>query len=313
MKKWLIIVVVALGLLVISVYVFFPKEVVSSNITKINCSINSISRYVLNKDKWVKWWPGTIEHDKALNKNIFNYNGYGYTLTAIKYNAILIQTQANGFTVNGIIFFLPLGIDSVQTEWKYALETSSNPLNRLHLYWETKKINNNIFDIMKSMKAFLDKPENVYGMHIDEILVKDTILVTTKFSSPQYPGTQKIYDLINGIKNYISLNHAKETKAPMLHIWQDSGLFKTEVAIPVNKAIPQNKIYLIKRMVPGKILVAEIKGGDYSAREALRQMHIFMTDNNLSSPAIPFQSLITNRMEEPDTLKWITKIYYPVF
>jgi hypothetical protein len=99
----------------------------------------------------------------------------------------------------------------------------------------------------------------------------------------------------------------------MLHIWQDSGLFKTEVAIPVNKAIPQNKIYLIKRMVPGKILVAEIKGGDYSAREALRQMHIFMTDNNLSSPAIPFQSLITNRMEEPDTLKWITKIYYPVF
>ena len=66
-------------------------------------------------------------------------------------------------------------------------------------------------------------------------------------------------------------------------------------------------------MVPGNILVSEIKGGDYSAREALREMHQFMTDNNMSSPAIPFQSLVTNRMEEPDTLKWITKIYYPVF
>ena len=29
------------------------------------------------------------------------------------------------------------------------------------------------------------------------------------------------------------------------------------------------------------------------------------------SPAIPFESLITNRLEEPDTSKWVTKIYYP--
>ena len=38
-----------------------------------------------------------------------------------------------------------------------------------------------------------------------------------------------------------------------------------------------------------------------------------MTDNALSSPAIPFESLVTNRMQEPDTSKWVTKIYYPGF
>ena len=133
------------------------------------------------------------------------------------------------FTVDGTIFFLPLKIDSMQVEWKYVLETNSNPINRIHLYWETKKINNNMMNIMKSMKAFLDKPENVYGMRIDQILVKDTILVTTNFSSPQYPSTQKIYNLISGIKNYIALQHAKETNFPMLHVWQDSGLYKTQL------------------------------------------------------------------------------------
>ncbi|MGH2648329.1 MAG: hypothetical protein ACRDE8_12205, partial [Ginsengibacter sp.] len=196
---------------------------------------------------------------------------------------------------------------------KYGLATNWNPINRINLHLETKKMNKNIRDILNSMKAFLDKPENVYGMHIDQVIVKDTILVTTNFLSPEYPSTQKVYDLINGIKGYIAANNAKETNSPMLNVWQDSGLYKIQVAIPVNVVIPQNNTYLIKRMVPGKILVAEIKGGEYSAREALRQMHLFMTDNQLSAPAIPFESLVTNRMEEPDTLKWITKIYYPVF
>jgi hypothetical protein len=313
MKKWLTIVVVLLVLLVASAYIFLPKEVDSSNIERISCSINSITRYVINENKWLKWWPGTITHDSVTNKNIFEYNGYKYLVTANKYNAIEIETRSDELTVGGMIFFLPFGPDSVHVEWKYGLATNWNPINRINLYWQTKKINNNIRDILKSMKAFLGKPENVYGMHIDEVLVKDTILVTTNFSSPEYPSMQKVYDLIDGIKKYISTNNAKETNSPMLNVWQDSGLYKTQVAIPVNVVIPQNSTYLIKRMVPGNILVAEIKGGDYSAREALREMHQFMIDNNMSSPAIPFQSLVTNRMEQPDTLKWITKVYYPVF
>ena len=66
-------------------------------------------------------------------------------------------------------------------------------------------------------------------------------------------------------------------------------------------------------MVPGKILVAEVKGGAYTADEALRQLTMYMDDNHLVSPAIPFQSLVTERSKEPDTTKWITKIYFPVF
>ena len=313
MKKWLLAVIVIIGLFFISAYVFLPKEIHSSNIKTFNCNINSINRYLINESKWAKWWPGTIEHDSITGKDIFDYNGYQYRVIEKKYNAIVVQTRGNEFTVDGTIFFIPISVDTVRAEWKYALKTTSNPVYRIHLYWETKKINDNMAHIMESMKNFLGKTENVYGMQIDQKIVKDTILVTTNFSSVQYPSTEKIYSFINGIKGYISAHNAIETNSPMLHVLQDSGSYKTQLAIPVNKVIPGNKTYLIKRMVPGKILVAEVKGGIYTADEALTHLKNYITDYHLSSPAIPFESLVTNRMEETDTSKWITKIYYPVF
>lgn len=313
MKKWLVMAVVIMVLLLTSAYVFFPKVLNLSNIERINGNINSVNRFLMDESKWAKWWPGTVENDSLSNKNVFDYNGYKYVITGHKYNALLIQAWAKEFTIDGTIFFLPLRNDSLLTEWKYSLETNSNPLNRIRLYLETKKVNNNMMNIMKSMKAFLENQENIYGMRIDQINVKDTILVTTKFSSDQYPSTSKIYGFISGIKNYISANDAKETDFPMVHVWQDSGLFHTTVAIPVNRRIPENKTFFIKRMAQGKFLVTEVRGGNYATRQALKQLDIYLDDHHLSSPAIPFESLITNRLEEPDTLKWVTKIYYPIF
>jgi hypothetical protein len=37
-----------------------------------------------------------------------------------------------------------------------------------------------------------------------------------------------------------------------------------------------------------------------------------MSDYQQTAMAIPFESLVTDRSREPDTLKWITNIYVPV-
>lgn len=312
MRKWVIIIIVFAGLLLLSAYIFFPKKIDSINITKIGCNINVLNRYVLEKGKWQDWWPGQVLHDSITNKHIYEYNGYQYTITARKYNSILVQISQPGLEIIVGIVFLPIK-DSVLAQWKYTLETNSNPINKINLYRVTRNLNGNLIDILKSMKGFLESNLKVYGMNIDEVKVKDTILVSTKFSAAKYPTTLEIYKIIDSIKNYISQHNAAETNAPMLHIWQDSGEYKTTIAIPVNKEIPENKVFSIKRMVPGNILVSEVKGGDYTSTEGLRQLGLYVTDNNFSSPAIPFESLVTNRMQEPDTSKWITKIYYPVF
>ena len=313
MRKWVTIVIVIVGLLLLSAYIFLPKKINSINTVKISCNTNVLNRFVLEEGKWHDWWPGHVLHDSSnTNKNIYEYNGYQFVITARKYNSLLVMVSQPDLAVDGAIFFLPVK-DSIQAEWKYALETNSNPINKINLYRVTKNIDSNLRDILKSMKVFLESNLKVYGMNIDEVKVKDTILVSTKFSAKEYPATPEIYKVIDSIKNYISLHNAIETNPPMLNIWQDSGLYKTTIAIPVNKEIPENKVFSIKRMVPGNILVSEAKGGDYTSTEGLRQMGLYVTDNNFSSPAIPFESLVTNRMQEPDTSKWITKIYYPVF
>jgi hypothetical protein len=115
------------------------------------------------------------------------------------------------------------------------------------------------------------------------------------------------------LKEYISINGAKETNSPMLNVIRDSSNFITMIAIPLNKSIPENGKFIFKRMVPGNILVTEVTGGNFTITEALQQMKIYINDNHLQSPAIPFESLVTDRSKEPDSSKWITRIYYPIY
>jgi hypothetical protein len=62
----------------------------------------------------------------------------------------------------------------------------------------------------------------------------------------------------------------------------------------------------------GNILITEIKGGSASIDKAFKEMENYVSDYRRTPPAIPFQSLVTDRMKEPDTSKWITRIFYPV-
>jgi len=313
MKKWLLIVVALIVLFFIGGYLLLPGEVTGSNLRTFNCNINSVNRYLFDESRWSKWWPGEIVPDRTTGKSVFTYKGFQYHITEQKYNALDVQTTGDGLTAEGTLFFIPAKEDTILTEWKYSLKTGGNLAARWHLSAATKKLNDNVVAIMAAMKNFLDKPENVYGMRIDQKIVSDTILVTTNFSTPGYPSTAAIYDHINAIKAYMMVHHALQTDAPMLHIKQDSGLFKTQVAVPVNIEIPGNETFPLKRMVPGRILVAQVTGGITAANEGMDQLQNYVTDFGYSTPAIPFQSLVTNRIEQPDSSKWVTKLYYPIF
>jgi hypothetical protein len=65
-------------------------------------------------------------------------------------------------------------------------------------------------------------------------------------------------------------------------------------------------------MKGGNILTGEVTGGQKQIEEADRQMQLYIMDYQRSIIAIPFQMLITDRTKEPDSTKWITRIYYPV-
>jgi len=311
MRKLLAAAAIAIVLSLILAIFFLPKQINTSVNATFLCSINSVNRYIVNDSNWVKWWPGTFQkNDHSID---YYYDEYKYSVLEQQYNAAVIRIQKEGLSIDTKMIFFPLKLDSVTTTWTYSVSTNSNPISKIYLFFIKQKINGQLKKIVNSMKSFLDNPDKVYGVKIHEEIVKDTILVTTNFSSLQYPTMAQVYKAIGDIKNYIALNHARETNFPMLHVRIDSGLYKAQVAIPVNTTIPATATFPIKRMVPGKILVTQVTGGDYTARDAIDEVNRYMTDYHMTSPAIPFESLVTDRMTEPDTTKWTTKIYYPVF
>jgi hypothetical protein len=105
-----------------------------------------------------------------------------------------------------------------------------------------------------------------------------------------------------------------ETGFPMLNIYKtDSVNYLTRVAIPVDKKLPSSGNISYKWMLGGgNILVTDVRGGPFSIDSAFQQLEYYVHDYNRTSPAIPFQSLVTDRSKVPDTTKWITRLYYPV-
>lgn len=254
-----------------------------------------------------------MKYDSVANKTEFEYGGYKYLINEYKYNAISIQTKDKNFSINSSIYFIQLNTDTVQVEWKYSLTAASGPFSRLRLYWVAKKIRHNLVSVMKSMKAFLEKQGNVYGVNFYETMSKDSTLVVTKGTYSSYPSTTEIYNLISQLKKYIAAQGAKENNFPMLNVKKlNESEFETMVAISINKYLPGNGEIFFRRFVPWKMQAADVRGGSYTVEDALKQMKIYMNDYHKTAMALPFQSLVTDRSKQPDTLQWITRIYTPI-
>ena len=316
MKKFLLFIFILVLLSFTGVYIFIPSRISFGKVIYINGNKNIAGRYIADEGNWGKWWPSDTQHtlsfERKNNEISYSYKNYRYTISrkALEGTGILIKHNAD--TINSFLHTISLNTDSLAVEWKGELDETYNPFKKIRNYLLATEVKKNISEILQSAKSFLENSENVYGLNITQQQVKDTLLISTRLTTNKYPTTAEIYNLIKSLREYIFSKGGAETNFPMLNITKDS-IFKTMVAIPINRVIPPTAIFLLKKMVPGKILVTEVKGGTYSADEALRQLTIYMEDNHLGSPAIPFQSLVTDRLKEQDTLKWITKIYYPVF
>jgi hypothetical protein len=84
------------------------------------------------------------------------------------------------------------------------------------------------------------------------------------------------------------------------------------VAIPINKELPGSGNIFPRKLIKGNYLMTEIQGGPYTIQNALHQLQVYAEDYRRTIIAIPFESLITNRITTPDTSQWKTKIFLPV-
>ena len=92
----------------------------------------------------------------------------------------------------------------------------------------------------------------------------------------------------------------------------DKTIF-TQVGLPIQKQIPTNDKFLLKKMVLGNILKVKVVGDQNEVNKALLATENYIHDNLRTSPAMPFVKYANNRLLMQDASKWVSFIYYPIY
>ncbi len=309
MKKLLLVLFVLIALIIAGTYILIPSNIHFRKSMYVKTSPNSAARFLLDEKAWHSWWPA-----KSANKSdtYFLYKDYEYAVNWKMISGDSIRIITKDGAINSLINIIAINKDSTGFQWEGTSQTETNIFKRVSNYFTQKKLQNHTGEIFSALKEYLENGANVYGVNIEHKMVVDTLLISSKKMFTAYPNTEQVYDMINELKKYIATNNVEQTNPPMLHVVQDSGMFKTMVALPISKIIPNTDKFIIKKMIAGKILIAETKGGSANAEATIKTVELYMDDYHLMSPAISFQSLVTDRSKETDSTKWVTKIYYPV-
>lgn len=315
MRTILIGVFILCLLIVAAIYIFIPGKIQIVTTENANCNVSGAFRKLSDFSTWQIWWPQSEDSSGRDNKSqaSLSFNGYHFQPTGKFYNSIEISINGENISAESRLTIIRLSLDSAILIWKCELNSGLNPFAKIEKYREAKKLKSNMAEVLKRLGVFLRKKENIYGIDLHVTMSHDSTLIAIKKSTDTLPSTAEIYGLIGQLEKYVLLQGAKANNFPMLHVKKlGNQNFETMVAIPVNRELPANGKIFFSRFVPWKVLTAEVKGGTSTVNEALRQMKLYINDYQITSMALPFESLVTDRMNQPDTTKWITRIYTPV-
>lgn len=297
-----------------SIYIFIPAQVNLYQHIEISVTENNCSRFLTPNRDWVKWWPEK-QSFKIPNtkKPTFIYQNTPYRVRRTTYSKMEIDILQKDFTIKSKISFFSTSNDHVKVIWQYNYTSSLNPIKRVYQRLYFDRTDTQINSLLRHLKKFLEYEPHIYGFDISLARIKDSILVATKVNLAHYPEASFVNQKIVRLKQLIADSGRKQTGHPMLNVTPiHEGGYQITVAVPIDNPIAGDTEFFTKRMIMGNFLETTVRGGQHTIDEAHIQMENYIRDHRMTSPAIPFESLITNRATEKDTSKWISKVYYPI-
>lgn len=301
---------ILLILVLAAVYLLIPVNISVDNNITVNTTDAHTFQFLTQQKEWKRWWPGTAASDFK-----YQYRNNLYTIKQLNNDDVVLSITNPNLALTTKLSFIATDADKVQLSWTGVQTSSLNPISRFKNYEQIKQVGRDLDLVLLHLKHFLEDDKNIYQMDVKISKVKNATVLATNLVTQQYPEMGKVYKLVAKLKQEIRKQHAVESGAPMLNVHQtDSKKYEVMVGIPVTKAIYPPKNMAINSMVlGGNLLETSVKGGLNTTRNAFNQLEKYKKDHHLVSPAMPFESLTTDRSKEKDTLKWVTKIFYPIF
>lgn len=308
MKRLMLFIIVLLAAVVAFFYFRIPAKEAYSYRAVFRCTNNSAIRLLHDSTQWKNWWAGKQEQ-----ATVYSFNNRHYLFQQMILPGIETKTTLGSDSVTAFFQSFPYNVDSSYFEWSYVFTYSSNPVTKIKQHLQLRLLKNDFKQFLTTVKPFFEDEKNTYGMNVENQRVKDSTLISLKKTFDHYPATEDIYSLVTAVKNYIKEKGGEESNAPMLNIFSIAdNRYEVMAGIPTKTDVEEQEPFKRKKMILGYILVGEVKGGMATVAAAEKRMADYAFDHQKTAPAIPFQSLITDRMQEKDSSKWITRIYYPV-
>lgn len=309
MKKWIVSILLLIAVFSAAVYLLTPSSRSFSHAVRFHQAPQGVLRALSDPSTWKGWWPGEI-----ISGYEFRYGNYNYRVIDKGISSLVLMVSNGSDSMRTTIDLVISDIDSIGVVWSGSEQSTANLFTRTSRLFRQDAISRETGKLLPLLQDFYSRDENLYGIKIMLANVVDTALVSTWEVRADYPSTADVYRLLDKLETYIDKNGAAKTGNPMLNISIDHDSTLVRVAIPVNRRLRDSGKISYKWMLPGgRICVADYKGGPFGAMRAVSTVELFLKDRELKQPVIPYQSLVTDRRTEPDTSKWITRIYCPYY
>jgi hypothetical protein len=303
MKKVLYAAAVISIVVVAAIYFAIPSTLKVVAVVPARCNVDGADRALRDTANREKWWPeegsGTMH----------------FKVTKLFRRMVDVSIVDGAVSVSSQLSVYPkVRIDSCTLQWVLNLPSGPNPITRVERYLEAKKLAAGMQETLSKLGYRLEDQRLIYGMDITEGNTEDSVLVSTVRVLDRYPSDPAIYVLVDHLRQFVLRHGGAVTGYPMLNVTNELGrAFKVEVGLPTNKMMNDADDIRWRRLIRVVFLVADVHGGDSTIREAVRQMANYVSDYQRTVMAIPYQSLVTDRMKEQDTTRWITRLYVPVY
>lgn len=306
--KRLLLALSVIIMLIFAVGSFLPKEKIFIQTVNSPVPFDGISRVIVNKDLWKNWWPSTIINDSTV---IFNEKNIVInTLLLNGFKATIVEDNRN-------TYFDLQSVTTYNAETAITLTTkvylSANPFIKVFQYLSVGNTERTATALFEQLKISLSDIKKVYGFDIKMGKVPNSSYISVKQDFDHYPDNIELYKMIDEVKAFIVSENSKVVNDPILNIVKENNKSYTAmVAVASDKDIPTKGKFMLKQMMLGNIVVAEVKGGPANIEKCRQAVQFYVNDFRKISPAIAFERMISNRLTT-DSSQWLTTINYPVF
>lgn len=330
MKTLLRILLGLLALLVIIVIIglFLPSKIHVERSLLINVPRKVLFDQVNNLRNWEKWSPwhridtameityegniggtGASYSWKSDNKNV----GYGKLTILASYPPDSILTEMDFMeqgTATAIYKFQKTDSGTLVI-WKYETDMGKNPFTKYFGLMTVKFVGRDFEQGLKNLDSIAEKLPP-YVADVVKLNSFNYVSIRQDCSMENIsPIMAKSYDKL---MNYIQAAGATMAGAPfaIYHKISDNGIIDLEMGIPVNSVLSSKSNILSGTYPETKDAMLEYYGFYDSIGAAHGYVQDWIMRMGLTLNGAPMEQYVTDPSAEPDTAKWLTRIYYPV-